>query len=239
LVSQKIYSRIFLELARIYQDPLRRNQYKKFTFDPAEEQLARDILTRLERNFIIEELQPNTVRLTDFGYEIIQHDLPRLRAIADVPNPETEERQEDYHPPLSDVMELIADEKEAPDYISVSGLRNGHLETLWATDGFRRVTGFTKEELNAAGGTFFLVRTTANHKMLYKFVKSILFNGFVDEEIDILTKDDNKRRIRFISKLRYDIGVNKIGTLNAVWDITSRPGLKKNRENEAKQHADK
>ncbi|MEX0905071.1 MAG: hypothetical protein WEA56_04460 [Balneolaceae bacterium] len=65
MTEEEIHDHIFLTLARLYEDPLHRKQYKRFIFESADQEPARKILDKLTRNLVVEQVQPGVVRLTD------------------------------------------------------------------------------------------------------------------------------------------------------------------------------
>ncbi|MEX0648181.1 MAG: hypothetical protein WEA56_14205 [Balneolaceae bacterium] len=80
MTRQEIYDHILVTLAHLYEHPLHRTQYYRFTFAPSDEQQAQYVLSQLVNKLIIEQLESGVVRFTDFGYKEIQKDLKRIKS---------------------------------------------------------------------------------------------------------------------------------------------------------------
>lgn len=185
---QEIRDYIFLTLAKLYEDPYHRKQYKSFTFEKADDQVVLDIFSELTRNFIVDQIQPNVVRLTEFGYKIIQPDLAELRAKAAGKPDVTTKEENKYQPPTREEIEKISNVLQQPDYISVSRFMEGRNEIFWATEGFKRVTGYSLKELRKAGGSIALVSGSPNLEKLERIGTDLLNGNNVSDEFDIMTK---------------------------------------------------
>jgi hypothetical protein len=165
MTHQEIRAHIFLTLAKLYEDPLRRRQYKRFTFDPEDERLARDILAKLVRSLVVEQIQPWVVHLTDIGYKLIQPDLAQLRT-EEVGKRRKFTAGRNISPPTPEEIEDISNKLGQADYINATLFTLGRSEIFWATKGIKKVTGYSLEELNKAGGSMALIRGTENLKKL-------------------------------------------------------------------------
>ncbi len=221
MTDDEIRAHIFLTLARLYEDPLRRKQYNRFTFESSDKKRAREILANLNRNQVVEQLQPDVVRLTDLGYKLIQSDLKHLRKEAPASEAIPTDSPDRLKPPSPEEIESISHKLGQPDYISASRFRGGVYEIYWATEGIQKVTGYTKEELNEAGGLLAVIQGSGT-LMKLKMVAQILFKGKeVTDEVDIITKRGRKRTIRFVTRSRYDSNGKIIGSINAIKDVTN------------------
>jgi PAS domain S-box-containing protein len=217
---QEIRAYIFLTLAKLYEDPYHRKQYKSFTFEKADEQVVQEIFSELTHNFIVDQIQPNVVRLTEFGYKIIQPDLAELRAKAAGKPGVATKVENKYQPPTPEEIEKISNVLQQPDYISVSRLLEGRSEIFWATDGFKKVTGYSLKELKKAGGSFALVRGSENLEKLERIGTDLLNGNNVSDEFVIRTKDGDHRTVRFVARPRFNDEGYVIGTITAVKDVT-------------------
>lgn len=213
MTDQEIRAHIFLSLARLYEDPMHRKQYYRFTFEPPDKKPARKILANLNRNLVVEQVQPGVVRLTDLGYQLIRKDLERLRMEADGPS--------DEQPPSPEEIESISDKLGKPDYVSASRFKDGIYEVYWATDGIKKVTGYSVEELNKAGGLLAVVQSNGTLRQLKQIALTLLDDNEVADEIDIVTKNGRIRRIQFVARPRYDSKGRITGSINAIKDITA------------------
>jgi hypothetical protein len=78
--AHEIRSDILISLADLYEDWLHRRQYKRFTFSPADQPIAQEILRELASHLLIEEKLPGIVRLTNLGYSLLQDEINQLRS---------------------------------------------------------------------------------------------------------------------------------------------------------------
>lgn len=218
MTEEEIRNHIFLTLARLYKDPLHRRQYKRFIFEPSEQKLARKILTDLARNYVIEQVQPEVVRLTDLGYQLIQPDLKK--ADKEQGHQKKPSSGKDLSPPPPEEVEAVSRKLGHPDYISASNFSEGQSEIYWATEGFQEVTGYSIEELKKAGGSIALIRGAENQRKVEQIARKLLDSDEITDELDIVTKNGDKRTIRFVSRVRYDTNGQLAGTISAVKDVT-------------------
>jgi hypothetical protein len=156
--EQEIRNHILLSLSRLYENPLHRNQFRKFTFDhPSDEKPAKKIIANMVDRSIVEQTQPMVIRLTNLGYTLIEHEIAQLRLMSEG-KAQIPEKPELLLPPTEYELKSISKFLEQPDYISASRIVEGKVEIFWATEGFQRVTGYTLEELKKAGGMLILLQ---------------------------------------------------------------------------------
>lgn len=214
MTENEIRGYIFSTLARLYEDPMHRTQYKRFTFQPADRKLAREILSQLTKNYIVEQKESDVVRLTELGYQLIQSDLSKQVEKATGSDKDTS--KQNLLPPAAEEIEKVSQKLNKPDYISASHYTMGQAEIFWATEGFKKFTGYSIEDLKKEGGSVALFRGLENQKKLETIFRELVNNGEVRDEIDIITKNGNKRKIRFVARARYDSNNQIAGTITAV-----------------------
>lgn len=142
-----IRSSILLALAELYDDVLSRRQFKRFTFEPKAQTEARELLRRLATHLLIELKGPDTARLTDVGYQLLQEEIRVLRR-ADLSAGDAT----DLPPPDSSLVDRLVASFGETDFVSASRLVGGRFITYWATGGFQRIIGYSPTELESAGG---------------------------------------------------------------------------------------
>ncbi len=218
---QEIQAYIFLTLAKLYEDPYHRKQYKSFTFKEAEEEVVQEIFSELTRNFIVDQIQPKVVRLTEFGYKIIQPDLTELRAEEAGNRDKSTKEADKFQLPTPEEIEKISRVLEQPDYISVSRFLEGRSEVYWATEGFKKVTGYSLKELKEAGGSFALLNGSTGLEKLERIGTDLINGNNVSDEIEIVTKNGHRRILQFFARPRFDDAGFVIGTITAVKDVTT------------------
>lgn len=213
MTEKEIRTYIITTLGRLYENPIHRTQYKRFVFNPPDDKIARQILSQLTQNYILEQLEPGVVRLTDLGYQLIRSEISEPGA-AGSKGQATDIR--DPLPPAPDEIEKLSRQLEQPDYISASRFTGGQSEIYWATEGFKETTGYSIEELKKAGGSVALLRGTENQKKIEQIAQDLLNQGEVTGELEIITKSGHKQMIQFAAKAQYDSQGRVLGTLSAV-----------------------
>ncbi len=212
MTEQEMQDHILLQLADLYEDPMSRTQWKRFTFQDREDtQTALLVLHRLVSNLLLDQKEPGVVRLNGIGYALIKRDLVRLRtklphaAVPEVsvPVPTPEEIQK-----ISDAL------GQQPDYVSASRIIQGQSEMFWATDGFQRLTGFTVRELKSLGGAAMLPANADIEKL--KDIAERLLNGEkISGDYEIKVKSGDLVTIRYVAWPLFDKEGRVVGTLTA------------------------
>ncbi|MCG6156480.1 PAS domain S-box protein [Rubinisphaera margarita] len=108
----------------------------------------------------------------------------------------------------------------ASDYGCIGRIHpDGQVEIEWVTSGFQRVTGYTLDELNAAGGWQILVPED-QLKSVEVSIGQWLEHGVHRSETSIITREGNTRHVEYFGRAERDAKSEDVRVYLAARDIT-------------------
>lgn len=218
MTEQEIRAEILRTLAGLYEDWLTRSQFQRFTFTGTDQKTARDILKDLARHLLIEQREPDVARMTQLGHQLLGAELARLGEEAT--GVTTAGAQEDLPQPGPAEVEELSREVGGADYVSTAIIIAGRFVTNWASEGFQRVSGYSAEELERAGGWPTILRDI-DSPAVGGLLEHLLAGESVAGELTIVAKGGRLRRVRFVSRPRWNAsGTRVVGIIGAGRDIT-------------------
>ncbi len=217
MTEQEIRAHILLFLADLYENPISRTQWKRFTFDDTnDQQIALSILRKLSATLIVQQKEPSVVRLNSIGYRVIERELARLRA----KNADTVIAEDMILPPPTpdEIREISNELGQHPDYITASSIVEGQSKIFWATGSFERLTGYTVEEINDSGGAVMLPNNSEMEK-LAELVEALFNGNKVSGDFRIKTKRGHLITLQFVAWPLSDTEGHVVGSLTAARQI--------------------
>ena len=207
MTEKEIRAEILRALADLYEDWPTRAQFQRFVFAGADQQVAQSVLNSLSRHLLIEQKAPDIARLTELGYRLLKPEINRLREAAG-PAP-MEAAPSALPPPAPAEIHELSQRLGGADYASASVIVEGRFVVDWADEGFKRVIGYTAEELELAGGWPAVIRDVS-HPSISGLFERLLSGETVSGELTIVARGGNLRTLRFISRPRFDESGSRI-----------------------------
>jgi len=217
MTELEIRDYILIYLAELYENPMSRTQWKRFTFESInDQQIALSVLRNLASNLTVEQKEPGVVRLNSIGYRMIERELPGLRT---KPGGARVDERPILPPPTHDEIRRISDELgQPPDYITASRIVEGRSEMFWESGGYQKLTGYTVDEINISGGAVMLPDNSEMEKL--KELVEGLFNGQkVHGDFKIKTKRGDLLTLIFVAWPLFDKEGHVVGSLTAARQI--------------------
>lgn len=202
-----------LALADLYEDPLTRTQFKRFEFEPADARTGPEVIRALAAHLIVETKPSGVARLTEIGYRMLRPELQRLRDAAERHRVVTAEHATPVLPTPAETAQLVQSLGRL-DYLTTAAFVDGRLVTSWADEGLERITGYTVQTLEEAGGWPVVLRAVREEE-LKRLFEQLLGGEPVSGELTLTRRDGRAVRVEFLTLPRWDEARTAvIGTVN-------------------------